>query len=137
MMSVVLPLFRGRAGLIALAVFLAGGLSACSASGTAPLGAVIATPNSITFTCLTATATFSVSQQNYSGSFTAVSNNTSDATVAPGTQPNTFVVTSQAGAGQTTTITVTGGGSMTTSVMVTDPICVCRRHHDMWSYVAR
>lgn len=122
---------------MSLAVVVACCTFACSASATAPLGQVVATPNSITFTCLSATMTFTVSQQNYSGSFTAVSNDNTVATVAAGTQPNSFVVTSQEGAGQTTTITVTGGGNMTTSVMVTDPTCVCRRHHDMWASVAR
>jgi hypothetical protein len=58
-----------------------------------------------------------VTEANYPGTFTAVSQNTGVVTVAPGTQPNTFTVTPVA-AGQTT-ILVTDSGNRSTSVTVT------------------
>ena len=119
----------------AFLVALAGAAAtiACSNSASAPLGQVVLNPTSITFTCLSGTATFTASQTNYNGTFSAVSNNTADVTVAPASPPNTFVLTSQAGNGNSTTVTVTGGGNMTATLPVQLASCVCRRHHDMWA----
>jgi hypothetical protein len=79
----------------------------------------VAAPSSLTFTNTGAAYNqgFGVTEANYAGTFTATSQNAAVATVAPGTQPNTFVVT-PAGAGQTT-ITVQDTGNRTTSVTVT------------------
>lgn len=120
-------------GIIALAA--AAGISACSASGTAPLGQVVASPTSLTFTCTTGTLTFSITQANYSGTFSAVSANTSLVTVSPASSSGAFTATEQAATGVATSITVTGGGNMTVTIPVQLPSCVCHRHHDMWASV--
>ena len=115
-----------------VAVTATAGVIACSSSSSAPLGPVVVTPNSLTFTCALTPMTFSVSQQNFAGTFTAVSNDVTVVTVAPTSPPDTFAVTPQAGAGNSTTITVTGGVSMTATVTATQATCFCVRHHDMW-----
>jgi hypothetical protein len=58
-----------------------------------------------------------VTEANYAGTFSAMSQNAAVVTVAPGTQPNTFTVT-PVGAGQTT-ILVQDTGGRSTSVTVT------------------
>lgn len=123
---------------VAFACVVALTIIACSATGTAPLGAVVANPISLTFpNCALTAMTFSVSQQNFNGTFTAVSNNTALVTVAPTSPPDTFAVTPVASNGMSTTITVTGGGGMTTTVNVQLGSCVCHRYHDMWAAAAR
>lgn len=76
-----------------------------------------ASPLTFTNTGAAFNQTFGVTESGYSGSFTAVSQNAGVVTVAPGTQPNTFVVT-PVGAG-TTTILVQDSGGRSTSVNIT------------------
>lgn len=105
----------------------------CTTNNTLPIfGPVVLNPSSITFPQPTpAPQTFSASQSNFSGTFTAVSADTTVATVAATSPPNTFVVT--AGTNHsTTTITVTGGGGSTGTVSVDNRLPVCVRHRDMW-----
>ncbi|HLN46872.1 MAG TPA: hypothetical protein VK216_01250, partial [Magnetospirillaceae bacterium] len=109
------------------------GIDACSATSSAPLGQVVANPTSLTFTCLAGTISFSVTQANYSGMFSAVSANTSLVTVAPASSSGAFTATEQAATGVMTSITVTGGGNMSVTIPVQLPSCVCHRHHDMWA----
>jgi len=132
------PLFVLRRVAFALAGFVvliiaATGIDACSASSTAPLGPVVPNPTSLTFTCLAGTISFSVSQANYGGMFSAVSANTSLVTVSPASSSGAFTATAQAGTGMSTSITVTGGGNMTATIPVQLATCACRRHHDMWA----
>jgi hypothetical protein len=75
-------------------------------------GSIILTPGGLTFLVGSAAQTFSASEASYDGPLTAVSNDTSVATVSGsgnGPGPVTFTVT-PVGAG-TTTITVSGGAS--------------------------
>ena len=120
-----------------LTVFaLASGFGSCSGYSNSGIsynpnyGRVVATPNPLNMGACTS-APFSVSQAYYSGSFTAVSNNAGIVTVAPTSPANTFKVTGVSSG--VTTITVTGGGGMQTSESVNAGVCICVRHHDMWS----
>src|SRR5665213_2389816 len=121
------PAFILRWFVLVGAVVIGGGLPACSGSGgtasvvnpTPVPSNPVASPNPMTFTNAGAAfnQTLTVTEANYSGMFTAVSQNTGVVTVAAGAQPNTFTVTPVA-AGQTT-IVVTDTGNRTTSVTVT------------------
>jgi hypothetical protein len=131
---------RVMIGALLLVVFaLASGFSGCPASYSNPNGgggglnpgAVVATPNPLTLTCMTG-ATFSASQIYYSGSFTPSGVDGAKITITPTSPPNTFVVKAVIGTPFTTSFTVSGGGGMQTTENITGMGCACVRHHDMW-----
>jgi hypothetical protein len=97
--------------------------SACSASSTpGPKGVPV--PPSLTLTNAYPVQTFTMSAYDYSGSYTATSNNTTVATVSPTSPPNAFIVTGPCGvpAPGTTTINVSADGTYQATVNVTNQI---------------
>ncbi|HEY6236518.1 MAG TPA: hypothetical protein VIW69_15575 [Candidatus Elarobacter sp.] len=119
--------------LLATAVFWT--LAACGGSNySPPLGPVVISPTSATLGCPPTSATFTVSQSGYSGSFSAASADTTNETVAAGPGANQFTVT-RIGATTSTpvNITVTGGGNQSAVFTANNVGCICMRHHDMWN----
>lgn len=123
---------------IAIAILLVGIAAAASGFGSCSgysslnpaFGPVVVNPNPMAFACTP--GPFTASQAYYTGSFTAVSADTSKVTVAATSPPNTFVATRATLAPTSTTITVTGGAGVQTVVNVSFGGCICVRHHDMW-----
>lgn len=122
-----------RRTFLATAVFWT--LAACGGgNSTPPLGPVVISPASATLGCAPSSTTFTASQSNFSGAFSAASADTTNETVAAGPGANQFTVTR---VGSTTStpvnITVTGGGSQTAVFTANNVGCICMRHHDMWN----
>lgn len=123
---------------IAIAILLVGIATAASGFGscsgysnlTPGFGPVILTPNPLSIDCTP--APFTASQAYYTGSFAAVSADTSKATVLATSPPNTFQVTKVGNAITSTTITVTGGGTVGTLTVNLLGCAACVRHRDMW-----
>ena len=122
-----------RRTVLAMAVFWA--LAACGGgNSTPPLGPVVLSPTSATLGCPPTSATFTVSQSGFSGTFAAASADTTNETVAAGPGANQFTVTRVAATTSTpVNITVTGGGSQTAIFTANNVGCICMRHHDMWN----
>ncbi len=98
------------------------------------VGAVTLNPTSAALSCGTTTATFTASQVNFSGPFTAVSADTTQDTVAAGPGTNQFTVTdANVGSSGSVSITVTGAGGQTAVFTANNTACVCMRHHDTWN----
>jgi hypothetical protein len=97
--------------------------SSCSASSTTPPPGV-GVPGSLTLTSAHPIQTFTMYSYDYSGPYTATSNNTAVATVSPTSPPNTFRVTGPCGVPPpgTTTISVSAGGEYEVTVNVTNQI---------------
>jgi len=112
----------------------ASGFSSCSNYALLPIfGPVTVNPTSLTFSCQNfSPQPFSASQSNFTGTFTAQSQNTSVATVAATSPPGTFSVTRITTSGGTTSFVVAGGDGLQASVAITVNGCVCVRHKDMW-----
>ena len=122
-----------RRTLFAMAVFWT--LAACGGSNsTPPLGPVVLTPSSASLGCAPSSTTFTASQSNFSGAFTATSADTTNETVAAGPGANQFTV-SRVGSTTSTpvNITVTGGGNQSAVFTANNVGCICMRHHDMWN----
>lgn len=123
----------GIAAGCAAVLLVASGFSSCNSVFGTGLGRVVVNPQTINIACPVTEHTFTVTQQNFSGTFTAVSADTTRVTVAPTIVPAEFVVRDGTNAdGTLTIVTVTGGGGMTGTTSVTALGCTCVRHHDMW-----
>lgn len=115
-------------------VAIASGFTSCATNGLLPFfGPVQLTPTSLAVTCASPSATFVAAQTNFTGTFSASSSNTSAATVAATSPPNTFVVTDTGTSSAGATITVTGALGSTATLPVTTQSCSCVRHRDMWT----
>jgi hypothetical protein len=85
------------------------------------LSQIVASPNTLSFSALGASAaqTFSASETGYTGTFSATSANPAVATVAPGSTAGSFVVTPVGGGTTTVTLTDTNAQTATVNVSVT------------------
>jgi hypothetical protein len=117
----------------AVVLLVASGFSSCTGIGSSGFGPVFVNPQAMTLTCTSPTHTFTATQLNNAGTFTAVSADTTHVTVMPTIVPGEFVAANGTNAnGSTTIVTVTGQGGMTGTTSVTATGCTCVRHRDMW-----
>ncbi len=117
----------------AVVLLVASGFSSCTGNGSSGFGPVFVNPQAMTLTCQAPSHTFTATQLNNAGTFTAVSADTTHVTVAPTIVPGEFVASNGNNAtGVVTIITVTGEGGMTGTTSVTATGCTCVRHRDMW-----